>query len=447
MSFAADKTDRWHPDVWFPEKGSAEADAASPSPGDQLQASLAAVRSTLPLPLEQIQKPDPAGLSDLTDRIESVENSNLIIPLAHTLTSRELGLVFPLLAAVATAQAPDRAAVRQAATLVDRLLLIVRERACPSLYQIGWQSFQMHFPCLPIARALSVLCRILDIRLQTGAILIRPGSGRPELISRLAPPASRQFVQRLVRSIAELGMSLDQAMKTYGILQQSPFAAELIARSLMTDDHAVLDGSHKLFAQALQQAPQEVQLTMLHHFFGLKNLPDSIRNRYFQQIYRCFGQPDTIHPVWSRLKKKDRQIFQDWVRDATIGSHCRLRPDKARLYLAYNQFIRSVEHWDADTLLIHFPDFIVADSRVRPNLAICYNQSGDGHPFELAKGEFNPDPTDPAIPRRQVSDAVRRSDFSGTIGLPFDPEGLRLTTLFLDMRLGKTKRTRRLQSN
>ena len=436
----AGKFNDLRPAIWFPE---AEAQILQDEPGSKLKQSLLAARKILPLPLEQIQSADPAALSDLTHKIDLPEKTKDVIPLAHTLSSRELNLVFPLLAAVATAAAPDGAAARQARAIIDRLLLIVRERASPSLYRSGWLTYQLHYPCQPLARALTILCRILEIRLQTGAIKARPGDGKLNLISRLAVPSARQFSQRLLRAMSEQGISLDMMLQEYSVLSDSALGAELTAKSLLTADAAILDGSHKLFGQALKHAPAESQISLLHHFFSLRKLPDQIHNRYCQQIYRVFGSPDSDQPIWRQLKSKDRQLFADWVRDATIGSHCRHNPEKARLYLAYSDYIRKVVHWDSNTLLIHFADFIIADSKLRPDQAISYPKTANPHPFELAGGEFNPDPTDPAIPRRPVAAAIRQSSFAGNIGLPFDPKDIRLTAIYLEMRLlGQRSRKR-----
>ena len=221
----------------------------------------------------------------------------------------------------------------------------------------------------------------------------------------------------------------------------------MLFRSL-TDDPAVFDGNHKLFGNTLRHASTAQQSELLHHFFGLKKLPEPVRNRYCQQIYRVFDDPAADHPIWSQVKVKDRQAFQDWVLAANVGTHCRQMPEKARLYIGYSDFITSIEHWDADTLLIYFPDFVIADSRLQPDLAVCYSRTGIGNPFELATGEFNPNPADPAIPRRPIEQAIRSGDFSGVIGLPFDREGIRLTAVMLDMRLrGNGRRRLRIFGN
>lgn len=420
-----------------------ESGADSRVPGSRLRAGLDAVRDYLPLPAEQIKQPDHKRLSDLSAKIEAVEKNQQVIPLALSLSSRELGLIFPLLAAVTTTSAPDRAAARQATVLVDRLLLIIRERACPSLYASGWSAFQIHYPNRTIARALTLLCRILEIRLQTGAVPLRSTTNQIHLISKLAYPDARQFIPRLIRCAGEAALTLPQLLTMYAVDQDSPFGIALITEGLMSENASILPGAHTLLGQTLRRLSPDHQIAMLHHFFSRKNIPDSVRNRYHQQIYRIYGQPDDADPIWSRLKQKDRRAFQHWVREATIGSHCRQRPDKARLYLKYSQFIQTVEHWDQDTLLIHFPDFLIADSRIRPDQAVYYPQSEPNQPFAQIPNPNRFDPTDPAVPLRHVADAIRRNDGNEVIGLHFTPESIHLTSTFLDLRLSKSGRSER----
>ncbi|MGI6333487.1 MAG: hypothetical protein ACOX1A_02465 [Saccharofermentanales bacterium] len=423
--------------AWF----DCESDAESRAPGSQLRAGLDAVRDYLPLPAEQIKQPDHNRLADLSAKIGAVEKNQQIIPLALSLSSRELNLIFPLLATLAKTPASGRAAARQSAALIDRLLLIVRERACPSLYTSGWLAFQIHYPNRTIARALTLLCRILEIRLQTGAVPLQSTTDRIHLISQLAYPDTRQFIIRLIRGAGEAALTLPQLLTMYAVDQDSPFGVALIAKSLISENTSLLQGAHMLFGQTLRRLPPDHQIILLRHFFSRKDIPDSVRNRYHQQIYRIYGQPDDADPIWSRLKQKDRQAFQHWVREATIGSHCRQRPDKARLYLKYSQFIQTVEHWDQDTLLIHFPDFLIADSRIRPDQAVYYPQSEPNQPFAQIPNPNRFDPTDPAVPLRHVADAIRRNDGNGIIGLPFTPESCHLTSIFLDLRLSKSGRS------
>ena len=85
-----------------------------------------------------------------------------VIALAHQLNSRDLRLIFPLLAGKGTHQVESTN--RQAGRFQDKLFLIVRERASSSLYHHGWMVYQQTYPCAPVARALAILCRILDIK-------------------------------------------------------------------------------------------------------------------------------------------------------------------------------------------------------------------------------------------------------------------------------------------
>ena len=393
---------------------------------------LDSIRKILPLPLENIQSPDPGKLAELVEKIESGATSNDVINLAYQLTSRELELIFPLLAVITFAKAPDRQAERQAKLLAERLTLVIRERACPSLYLNGWLTLQKNYPCQPLANAFAVLCRILEIKQMT----VPATANAQVLISKIAPPDSRQFLQKLVRAATDEQTSPDQFMKQFMINQDLALATALIASIFLNDDKGATLVNSKLFGRCLRQADLATQIKLLQYFFALKGFPDPVRNRCCQQIYRIFDDPAANNPIWNQVREKDRIAFQSWVRAATIGTHCREFPVKAEIYLKHAAKIDHIQRWDADTLLIHFKSFIIADSRLQPQMAICYDRAvKDAHPFELATSEFNPNPADPAIPRRPIEDAIRSGDFNGIIGLPFDREGIRLTTVFLDMRM------------
>lgn len=430
------QTEPANPDfsVWLP---AAYADPGY-RPGQHLSGRLAAIQSILPLPIEQVDSPDTQAQAGLAESIMAASDSKAVIRLAHRLTSRQLNLVFPLLASAG----PDK----RPSLLVERLNLIVRERACPTLYASGWLTFQKYFPCPAVAHALAVLCKILEIkhktRLDQPATSVQPPVRQWPQISQLASPDSRQFIRRLIHLAAERGLSLEQMMRQYRINDDRPFGTELITQSFLNGDARFYRGGQHLFAKALLQVGNEAQAALINHFFSLSDLPQGIYNRYCQEIYRRVGDPADDHPVWDLVKPKYCYAFQEWILAATIGSHCRHQPEKAHLYLRYIHAVQQVEHWDENTLLIHFPGFIVADCRQHPLLAICYDQPDNaaGHPFELATGEFNPNPANPAIPHRQVEDAIRRANLAGVVGLPFDAEGIRLTGIFLDLNLKRKQR-------
>lgn len=402
-----------------------------------LSGRLDSIRKILPLPLEKINSPDPDKLAVLVEMVESASASNDVINLAYQLTSRELELVFPLLAVITLATAPDRQAERQTRLLAERLTLVIRERACPSLYINGWLTLQKYYPCQPLANAFTVLCRILEIKQMSAPV----NASTMTLISKIAPPDSRQFLQRLVRAATGDQTNLDLFLKQFMIDPSLALATALFSAGFINDDKGLSLVNFRLFGRCLRQSELATQIKLLQYFFALKGLSEPVRNRCCQQIYRVFDDPAAKHPIWDQVREKDRTAFQSWVRAATIGTHCREVPAKAEIYLKHAACINHIEQWDADTLLIHFRSFIVADSRLQPQMAIYYEKAAkETHPFELANSEFNPNPADPAIPRRPIEDAIRSGDFSGIIGLPFDRKGIRLTTVFLNLRMKGRRR-------
>ncbi|HBP37430.1 MAG TPA: hypothetical protein DD640_01560 [Clostridiales bacterium] len=420
-------------------------------PGRQMAASLDSIRSILPLPREQLAAPDPVAQAAIAARFRAAATDEAVASLSYQLTSRELQQLFPLLAVTT----PRGQSARQ---LAGRLARAIQIRACPTLYVSGWLLFQQHYPNVrPVAKTLARLGRTLGRRppvispqpsAQPSAKTVAQPDPleTPAPITRLAAPDSPWFLLHLLKCITASGLTLLQFMRQYQIHSDLPFGVELIARSFLAGGSASYSDNHRLFGLILRQAAPTVQISLLHHFFQQDGLPAKIRNRCFQQIYRQFGDLAAGNPVWQKLRARDVRIYQEWVKAATLGSHCRKSPQKARLYLRYAPAILRIEPWDENTLLIHFPDFLIADSRVNPHQALYYARpESGGNPFPLAHEKFNPNPADPAIPHRQVEDVIRSNSFQGIVGLPFDPDGIRLTGIFLNLLLGDKTGGQRLQ--
>ncbi|MEA4889731.1 MAG: hypothetical protein VB070_09745 [Clostridiaceae bacterium] len=400
----------------------AEEGEAQPREGRSFQASLAASRQLLPLPEEMVYEADTETGDRLAARINAASLGQATIRLAHELTSRELRAIFPLLAGRGDPEI-------RSGKFPDKLYMIIRERACPSLYQNGWILFQQTYPCPAVARAMSILCGILEIKRETGG-------GPAPLISDLAAPDARHFIRQLMRALSRDNIPLEAFMKQYHVSGEWPLGAALIGACFLNQNAGLYEGGQSQFNQILGQVDLDLQAGLLHHLFSQTDLPPDTRNRYYQIVYRQFGDPAAGHPVWEQLKKREVAAFRRWVVAATIGSHCRKSPEKARFYLRYAEHISQIETWDDYTLLLYFPGFVIADNRRQPLLALYYDQPQPiEHPFGLAGTEQKQNPASLEIPHRRVEDAIRRASSQGIIGLPFDEEGIRYSGVFLNFCL------------
>lgn len=389
----------------------------------QMSASIVEMRRELRLPLEYIKEPDQSALKNLADKILEPADNQLVILLAHKLSSRELNLVFPLLL-----HGPE-ADNSMIAEISSRLHLIIRERASLTLYVSGWLCFQYSYPNQTVARALTLLGNILNIRQQSGFETLIP------IINEIIAPDTRNFTKQLTRRLSDLNLSLQNFMQDYGLAADLPLGAELLSQIFLQGSAAIFSGSHKLFAQVLRGADQATQSKLLQHFLSLKDIKTSVWNQYCQLIYRQFGEPDAEHPIWQKLKKKQRQSFRFWITAATIGSHCQNQPQKAHFYLRYAALIEKIESWNSTTLILSFPGFCVADNSQNPELAIYYSADQAERLQSGTSSSETRNPASPDIPRRRVDEAIRRNSGSGIIGLPFDEEGIRYSKIFLDMCL------------
>lgn len=408
--------------------------------GSRLAKSHAAIRRRFPLPQELLEPADPEEKDRLAIIIETTPVGRPVIDLARRLSSRDLRLIFPLLAEPLRPEARDE-------HYYEKLYLIIRERACHSLYRYGWAIFQQTFPCMPVARGLAILCSILEIKL-TSAAMQAPAlptgqagkSWQPPLISHLAQPDSRHFADQLLKAMGRLKLPLERFMKQYEIDPELPLGGTLVGRCFVSGDAGLFTGSHQQFQQALAHAGPDIQATLIKRLFGMKDLDADTANRYFQVIYRLFGEPAAGHPIWSQLRKKDAIIFQRWITAATIGSHCRKNKAKAHFYLRYAELVQEIERWDDTTIILHFPGFIIVDDRQQPMLSIYYEQiDPEVPPFDFNQASGDQNPGSSAVPHRRVEDAVSRASTDGPVGLLFDEEGMRVSATFIDFCLYQKK--------
>jgi hypothetical protein len=407
---------------------------AAPLTPARLQDSLATIRSLLPLPHEVLHLSQSDERDQLAAIIDTTSLGQPILRLARQLRSRDLRHIFPLLAEANQATETHRGHFH------EKLCLIVRERACPSLYRIGWTVFQQSFPCQPVARALAILCAILEIKGQSRSTGVADQERCLPLISRLVQPDARQFVDRLVRALDRMKLSLDPFMSSFAVSPDWPLGAALIGHIFLEAGPAIFAGGHNQFRQALAQADPDLQRALLRRLFSLDDLSPDVANRYCQIVYSQFGIPAAGHPVWRQTRPRDRERFTRWVIAATIGSHCRKTPEKARFYLQYAQYIRDTERWDETTLILHFPGFVIADDNRQMLLALYYNQPNPEElPFALAVATSNINPASPAMPHRRVDDAIRRASKQGVVGLLLDEDGRSSSAAFLNFCLQDKK--------
>lgn len=452
--------------------GLASADNTSAGPyleaaaSQQLADELAKIRKLLPTPLETVRQPDPAALERLTLKIAAARDRQALQQLAAGLTSREIALLFPLLASPAT---PAR--------LNGRVTRLILASARPTLYRYGWLSLQYHYPQAEIARALSELCSVLTPSVRRSAVQISlDARAAPPLISQIIAPDSRAFVRNLVERLVRIGLSMDAFIRDYAVEPDSPLGREIIAAWFLAEEAPafVIRQSGPYFVQALTQATPDRQATLISRFLNRTDIEPDERNAFCQLIYRQFGSPlpvatrfvpssgiiEPTRDIWARLPARDIKAFQDWTNAATIGSHCARWPAKARLYLDFAAPIKRLEFWDKDTLLIYWPGFVVADTRDqemalyyslddqpepspartltaarRKATASCRNPAPSGETFIPAGPTYAANPASRLLPHRPIGDAIRYANFQGTIGLSFDPQGCQLTRVFLSMRL------------
>lgn len=394
-----------------------------------LQNTLMHLAERLPDPSEKLTRVRPTDIGSLLQAIDLADTNPDLIRLAHSLTSWALASIFPALTL------PDLTR-RQ----VDCLYLIIRERACQSLYHYGWHVLQQVYPSLSVGKGLAVLCGVLAIKQagqETGSL------GSLPLVSQIAAPQSRQFPRKIMEGLIRENLPLAWFMHEYQLLPATALGTELAETVFLTGPASLFPGSALLFAQMLGAAQPAGQAALLRHFLNLAELSSDVRQQFQTVILHQLGSPNKDHPVWSLLHAREKRPFLEWDLRAVVSSHFRGNPAKASFYLRYADHLRRVEYWDQETVLFYFTRFVIADQLSWPDQALYYDQpEANEHPLGLAKRDASRNPASPAIPHIRVEEALRRGSTDGVIQLLFDAEGIKLSGVLLDFALQQQRRHR-----
>lgn len=372
-------------------------------------------RKSLPYPDELSDQITPEYLKRLTESVLQPANDAMMLQYARTMPSRQLMMVFPLLAIQ-----------NGRSELTDRLLLIIRERACASLLQVGYVEFQRHYPHPLIASAISVLCGILKIRRIPYAPVLHD-------FIRLN---SRSLIARCARKAIDKRFSLHRFLTTFRIDPTLPFGAQLCAQLFRIGDEAIYQDSALLFERVLDQANPELQAALLTRFFRLERLTSPMFDQYCQIIYEHLGEPVDNLPAWDHVRPKDMVRYANWIKEATIGSHFAPHLDVARFFLRYRKSLISVSEIGRDTIVMCFPGFSITHSRRWPDSAM-YRDTSDNPENQRTHRDPSDDhaeinAADPRRPHRLPMEALKKSSTDGRVLLLLDPEGMRQSGVFLD---------------
>jgi len=413
----------------------------------RLQRSLGRLTRRFPLPGEAVDQVDPNAVRELIALVnQSASNAN-IIQLGKQLPQRTLDLIFPALAS------SELEANGLTPRTIDRLLLILRERACRSLYNKGWVIWQRRYPNPQLTRALAVLCGILEIKQASKSSspmnkpagqtsqLINPNAPRQPagwtpLITDLVELSGHAICRKLIARLEHQPLSLNQFFKNYAVETDCSFYRSVLGEAFSTGTAAMFSEQISHLEDIFSSADVDAKAKIMRHFLTLNPLADEIRQQAHVVFYRAVGAPGSPYAVWTLLNDRERRTFRSWVNRARIGSHCLNHPEKADFYLRYADQLRRAEPWDSETLLLYFNDFVIADDARYPDQALFYPGSVPSpHPGGLADPDRTLSPGSPAIAHRRIEEALRQGEISGIIQLLFDPEGLKQSGVLIDFAL------------
>jgi hypothetical protein len=394
-----------------------------------LNQALTQTTAILPLPHEIDGREDADLRIALIDTLERTTTAAEVLAIAHQLPRSLLKLAY---SAVILGRDDGKPLNKKT---VSRLMLILRERACPTLYTEAFTIWQHHFPSDPGTKALGVLCAILEIKRDSKhKVQASPQHLLSDSVDLGGPSAA--LPRRLVSRLKEHPALLSSIMDQMEIEPDWSFGRVLIIEALASGSTTMfVDQIDRLEAQ-FGTAAAPLQARILRHFLTLRDLPPMARHRAQAIFHHIAGVPESGHPVWALLGNREKRSFAAWAMQATIGSHCLRQPEKAQFYLRYMGTLKRVEKWDSQTLLMSFGRFLIADDQRYPDQALFYaGATPTPHPGGLASPDRSISPASPAISHRQVEEILRRGVVEGIVQLHFDPEGIKQAGVLLEMAL------------
>ncbi|MDN5315711.1 MAG: hypothetical protein PWP10_4463 [Clostridiales bacterium] len=423
---------------------------------ESLNSAIAELRKMHPLPSElaslysELTDNLLANAQNLHRKLSKIPDNQSVIKYAWHLKTSELRLIFP---ALLLPESQNRRSQ-------DRLFLLIRERACQTMYNSAWAVFQQNPDSSTLQKALSLLCGILEIKQQsspelTVANLFRQSpakaleddrsenkSGYLPLISEIAQPDNRQFIKRLALAASYKRSDLQSFFLMYGINPNSALAANIISQSFIHQHHYTLTDI-VLFKQVLEQSSVETQAELADSLLTAPEILPEVFHQYCLIIYQKFGNIDHNSPLWSRIRESARSEFRNWLIQATVGTHTRNSREKQRFYARYTDFINRVEQFSEDTLLVYFDGFVIADNRQDFDSAMYYGGSNASeHPFEIVDPEeLDKDPASPATPHITCEEALRANDTDSTVILYLNQAQIKNSSAFIDFCLQNSRGT------
>lgn len=398
---------------------------------DRLRQSHDRLTLAFPLPAEAVERVTAEAIDHLLDQVKPLTHSAQIIQLARHLEQPLLDLIFPALTKA------DLSLQQSDTKTNEKLLLILRERACPSLYPKAWVIWQRNYPHNLANRALSILCGIIEIKRNSAGSKKNTEpvrSNRMPLISSLIELAGQaQSHKRLIARLASQPMTLRECFTRFGINPDWAFGRAVLFEAFAAGNDLMFIDQIERLAGIFGEADFDGQARILRHFLTLEQLAPEIRQKAHVVFYAAVGAPGGPSAVWMILSDRERKAYSAWAGRARIGSHCLALPEKAAFYLRYADQIKRVEQWDTETILLHFKTFVIADDRRFPDQALFYANTTPTHlPSGLVRDDRAQSPASPAISHKRVEEILRQGEIAGVIQMLFDPDGIKEAGVLID---------------
>lgn len=146
-------------------------------------------------------------------------------------------------------------------------------------------------------------------------------------------------------------------------IAESPKAAELPKAPEPINEPGTARAADAARSEAAGQVLAELQQAL---FAGIQNPQEDAGSQ---------AQPAEEKPIWSLVDAQSVNRFRQWAYMHQLSWHCGENQRKMLFYQRYALDIQKVNRWDDHTMVVQFPDFVIADQNDDEDCVWYYDQN------------------------------------------------------------------------
>lgn len=257
---------------------------------------------------------------------------------------------------------------------LNRLFLILQQRAGWTLYQYGWKTVQNRFPEPNLLRAFRYLCHILK----------KQGTLRPHHLEEdvcadwIQAKDPEDCFERLLSHLRDIpATGLEEIRCAYSYSSNTLLWQLLLGQYFrICSDPDLYRGRTQLTDLLPSLHPAQVE-SILRRIPESEALTVEQKNAVARYILQGLPILTPPHPTWKELQ--DRNLYRYFRRLAVtlcLQEHCAGQEEKLRFYSSHFVRILDIARLSDQALALRFPQFILVDHVNLPRTLYYYSNEG-----------------------------------------------------------------------